>query len=159
MESCRYKKGLTLVEILIVISMIALLVSIALGVVEVVDKQSRRQVTITAFQLIEAALQEYHVFTGKYPEWADAGTVANCEYLYEQLAEVYASKKILDNLTGSLKQDKNNNGMIEICDGWGTALDYMYVDGQTFPQLISAGPDRIFGAVDNPGDDITNRHQ
>ncbi len=41
----------------------------------------------------------------------------------------------------------------EIYDAWGTALDYRYVAGENYPELVSAGPDKIFGNAD----DITNR--
>jgi len=32
-------------------------------------------------------------------------------------------------------------------------LDYRYVAGNNFPELVSAGPDKIFGTAD----DISNR--
>jgi len=41
----------------------------------------------------------------------------------------------------------------QMCDVWGTALDYIYVPGDNFPELISAGPDRKF----DTGDDIRNQ--
>jgi hypothetical protein len=41
----------------------------------------------------------------------------------------------------------------EIYDPWGTVLDYRYLAGDNFPELVSAGPDKIFGTAD----DISNR--
>ena len=41
----------------------------------------------------------------------------------------------------------------ELRDPWGTLLDYVYEyaggKGDTFPELISAGPDRQFGTADD----------
>jgi len=42
---------------------------------------------------------------------------------------------------------------LEIYDPWGMVLDYRYVPGDNFPELVSAGPDKIFGTAD----DINNR--
>jgi hypothetical protein len=39
-------------------------------------------------------------------------------------------------------------------DAWKTVLDYRYVDGMTFPVIISAGPDKDFNTLN---DNITNR--
>ena len=153
MESCRYKKGVTLIEMLIVVSMIALLVSIALGAVEVIDRQAKKQVTKSTFQLIETALQEYHEFSDSYPNSVQMET--DSMSLYEALSTVPNSRKTLQSSANFTV--KNKGGTPQICDGWGTVLNYIYIDGQTFPELISAGPNRTFGTVDNPGDDISNR--
>jgi hypothetical protein len=42
----------------------------------------------------------------------------------------------------------------EVTDPWGTVLEYLYMPGETFPKLISAGPDKDLTTV---GDNITNR--
>jgi len=155
MESRWYKRGVTLIEMMIVISIIALLVSIALVGAEVVDRHGKEQVTRGNFLLVEVALEDYHEFGGSYPVTADPNPIVNSEYLYGELHGIADSRKILANLSGSLVQDKNNNGKPELYDGWGTVLDYSYVAGQTFPELISAGPDRTFGTPD----DISSKRQ
>ena len=156
MESCRYKSGVTLIEMMIVISIIALLVSIVLGAAGVIDRQAKERVTRGNFLLVEQALNEYHDFLGIYPD----SRVMEHESLslYDVLSGVSSAlgvpsaRKILQNSASSMV--KSVEGRPEICDGWGTVLRYIYIEGQTFPQLISAGPDRAF---DTTADNISNR--
>ena len=64
------------------------------------------------------------------------------------------SQEILGELSDSLIQNHPDVvDMLQIHDPWGTVLDYRYVLGDNFPELISAGPDKVFGNAD----DITNR--
>ena len=99
------------------------------------------------------------------------------EALYFFLSQVPDCKKTLDRIDKSLltDRDENHNRMILIVagrqypllrfiDSWGTTLryDYYYEDifpllpdprtKRTFPQIASAGPDRVF----NTRDDISN---
>ncbi len=39
--------------------------------------------------------------------------------------------------------------LVRFVDPWGTSLWYRYADGWAFPQVISAGPDRVFGTDDD----------
>jgi hypothetical protein len=61
------------------------------------------------------------------------------------------SRKILGSIAESLV--KNEYGTIdtppEIYDPWGMVIDYIYVAGDNFPDLVSAGPDKIFGTTDD----------
>jgi hypothetical protein len=83
--------------------------------------------------------------------------VAYSEYLYGELYSIPSSRKILENVSDSLIKHDFDSGAVppvpEIYDPWGTPLDYMYVSGDNFPELVSAGPDRVFGNAD----DIKNR--
>jgi hypothetical protein len=39
--------------------------------------------------------------------------------------------------------------MPQIYDPWGTLLDYLYVPENTYPKLVSAGPDKVFRTPDD----------
>jgi len=158
MKSYKYKHGLTLVETLAVVAIIALLASILIGIAGRIDNQSKERCLKSTFALLECALQEYYGYTGKFPEQPEknfTNALTHSEYLYNELALIPESRKILEKISDSFL--KNEYGTVEtpaeIYDPWGMALDYRYVAGDNFPELISAGPDKIFGTAD----DINNR--
>ena len=158
MKRYKYKHGVTLVEILVVVSIIALLASMVIGIASRIDNQSKERCLESTFALLESALQEYHEYTGKFPEQPEKdfiNALVHSEYLYNELSLIPESRKILEKIADSLL--KNEYGAAEtppeIYDPWGMALDYRYVPGDNFPELVSAGPDKIFGTAD----DINNR--
>ncbi|GAH42143.1 unnamed protein product, partial [marine sediment metagenome] len=77
----------------------------------------------------------------------------NSERLYGALNFIPTSRKILEQISDSLIRHNVDTGATppipEIYDPWGTVLNYLYAEGDNFPQLISAGPDRSFGSPDD----------
>lgn len=162
MKSCKYKAGVTLIEMLIVVAIIALLTSILIAAAARIYNQSKEQLTKNTFALLDAALQEYHEFKGDFPPQSEesfANAAAHSEVLYDALYSIPGSRKILEKISDSLIKHKVDTGIKppipEIYDPWNEkAIDYKYnPDIDTFPKLTSAGPDRQFGTPD----DITNR--
>ena len=174
MKTRRYKHGLSLVEMLIVVGVIALLATMVIGVASRIDNQAKEKGVESIFVLLEGALEEYKEFQGVFPvqtvgNFASAveRAAARSEYLYEQLYSIPSSRKILEKISDSLiKNEYSPAGVLlndtspEIYDPWQVnskefrrAIDYIYVAGDNFPRLISAGPDRSFGTAD----DISNR--
>ena len=158
MKSYKYKQGVTLVEILVVVAIIALLATMVIGIAARINNQSKERCLECTCALLESALQEYREYTGKFPEQPEknfTNVPVHSEYLYKELHLIPESRKILGEIADSLL--KNKYGVaetpLEIYDPWGMALDYRYVSGDNFPVLISAGPDKLFGTTD----DITNR--
>ena len=158
MKSNKYKHGVTLVEILVVVAIIALLASMVIGIATRINNQSKERCLECTCALLECALQEYYEYTGKFPEQPEknfTNALVHSEYLYNELYLIPESRKILGKIADSLL--KNEYGTAdtpaEIYDPWGIVLDYIYVPGDSFPELISAGPDKIFGTAD----DINNR--
>jgi prepilin-type N-terminal cleavage/methylation domain-containing protein len=164
MKTRKYKHGLSLVEMLIVVAVIALLATMVIGVASRIDNQSKEKGLKSTFALLEGALEEYKEFQGDFPV-PPAGNfnsvaeraAAYSEYLYGELYSIPSSRKILEKISDSLIQHKVDSGAVppvpEIYDPWETALDYRYVADENFPELVSAGPDKTFGTAD----DITNR--
>lgn len=165
MKSNKYKHGITLVEILVVVSIIALLASMVIGIAARIDNQSKERGVKSSFALLEGALQEYYDYNGSFPAAADADPNVNSETLYAELKFVPVSRDLLENISDRLIQDRVRAVLLppkpelqdvwgpELYDLWGTVLDYRYVPGDNFPELVSAGPDKIFGTAD----DINNR--
>ena len=160
MEARRYEHGLSLVEMLIVIGVIALLATMVISVASRIDNQSKEKGLESVFLLLESALDEYKEFQGSFPLQSVknfTNVAAHSELLYRELYSVPDSRKVLDKIQDSLLKDEVDTGAVppvpEIYDPWGTTLDYRYVDGENYPELVSAGPDKIFGTAD----DITNK--
>ncbi len=158
MKSYKYKHGVTLVEILVVVAIIALLATMVIGITARINNQSKERCLECTCALLESALHEYREYTGKFPEQPEknfTNVPVHSEYLYKELHLIPESRKILEKIADSLL--KNEYGAAdtpaEIYDPWGTVLDYRYVAGDNFPEMISAGPDKIFGT----DDDISNK--
>jgi len=165
-EHCRRERratcyGITLIEMLVVLAVIMLLAGIVVGVGLGIENQSKKKAVKATFALLESALQEYYDFTGRFPAANDANPNVNCEILYAALNSLPGSRRILENISEKIIHNKFTNPapgppIYEIYDPWGTVLDYRYTAGDSFPRLISAGPDKKTG-VGFDGDNITNR--
>jgi type II secretory pathway pseudopilin PulG len=160
MKTRKYKFGLSLVEMLIVVGVIALLATMVISVASRIDSQSKEKGLRSTFALLEGALEEYRQHEGDFPVQPvrDFTNVPrHSEYLYSELYSVPSSRKILEKVSDSLIQHKFDNGAAlpvpEIYDPWETPLDYRYESGDNYPELISAGPDKVFGNAN----DIKNR--
>jgi prepilin-type N-terminal cleavage/methylation domain-containing protein len=160
MKNQKYKHGLSLIEILVVVIIIAILATMVITVVSSLDNRSKKEETEAVFSLLEVALQEYQDFKDVFPEQPvkDFDNVAaHSEYLYGELDSIPNSQRILRKINASLIKQNVDTGLIppipEIYDPWGTVIDYRYTTDDTFPELVSAGPDKLFGN----GDDINNK--
>jgi type II secretory pathway pseudopilin PulG len=143
---------------LIVVGIIAILATMVISVASRIDTRSKEKGTENLLTLLDSALQEYHEFTGYFPEQPETDfdtAPIHSEFLYRELNSVPNAQAILKKLNPS--SIKNNYGTdesaFEIYDPWGTALEYRYIAGENFPLLISAGPDETFGTAD----DINNK--
>ena len=158
MKRYKYNYGLTLVEILVVVAIIAILATMVIGIAARISDQSKERSLEFTFTLLESALQEYNEFKGIFPQQPEKNSInaqIHSQFLYGELSLIPESQKILERITKSII--KNGYGTIdtppEIYDPWETVIDYIYVPGDNFPELLSAGPDKIFGTAD----DISNK--
>lgn len=159
----RTEAGVTLVEILIVLGIIVLLASIVIGMATHITNQSRAQSLQNTFGVLESALEEYHEYTGAFPDPNPDGTNPNLDpnmssqILYRELHSIPNSRKILEQIRDSLIDNRFGapDTPPEIYDPWGKVLDYIFDPAtDSFPQLVSAGPDRTFADV---ADNISSR--
>lgn len=151
MKTRRRNNGLSLIEMLIAVAVIALLATMAIGIAARIESQAREKAVKGLFALLDGALQEYRQFKGDFP--GQAGSAG----LYNELRSVPTSREILDKIDDSLIVSKSKGAgappVPGMYDPWGGELDYLYGPDDTFPRLTSAGPDKIFGTAD----DISNR--
>lgn len=155
MTDLRHNSGVTLVEILVVLGIIMALSGLVITVTLRVDSQSKENAVHSAFTVINGALREYYEVRGQFPPQAQRSPVdalAHMMGLYAELRSVPAARQVLDKLDPSLVKGELA-GAWSIRDPWGTVMDYLYVPGNTFPELISAGPDKQFGT----GDDVSSK--
>jgi len=165
--------GFTLVEVLIVVALIVVLVSMVIIATNKSRVDTQEQLTRATIEVLDTALQEYYDYTNDFPysdliSTEDDPTWRNAS-LYVQLNLVPDSRKILSKLADSkirMVDDEvisftdrwgtnhEQEGYLLVLDAWETPLDYLYELGNTFPMIISAGPDRNF---DTPADNIDNR--
>jgi prepilin-type N-terminal cleavage/methylation domain-containing protein len=154
MRSLKCKYAVTLVEMLVVIAVIALLASVVMSVGSHIDNQAKRRNLESTFALLASALQEYYDFWSQFPDPNKPPYLTHSAALYGQLQATPSCRKILQKVDDSLI--RNNPGAVDmpqIHDPWGTVLDYRYIPGDSFPELISAGPNRVLGTAD----DISSR--
>jgi len=66
MKSYKHKYGVTLVEMLIVVAIIALLASIVIGIAGRISNQGKEQLTRNTFALLNAALEQFRDYEYRY---------------------------------------------------------------------------------------------
>ena len=151
MKTRRCNNGVSLIEMLIAVAIIALLATMAIGIAARIESQAKENAVKGLFASLEGALQEYREFTGDFPR---PGGSRN---LYDELRSIPSSREILDKIDDSLIGNMRIGGAVlpvpGIYDPWGRQLDYVYGTNDTFPKLTSAGPDKRFRTAD----DMSNR--
>ena len=213
------KYGLTLIEMLIVVGIIALLTAMIVGIARRIDNQSKERLAENTIAIINTALGQFEDYKYDYNDIdyrgfsfpldcngftkadieavlfdaMDAVVVMNpadpninfsgSEVLYLLLSKIPESRKTLEKIDRSLVKPNGSititvevSSLIKIIDPWGITLRYdyyteepplagetpsarlnrisrMWKSRRTFPVIISAGPDRIFGT----SDDVKNR--
>ena len=222
MESCKHKTGVTLVEILVVVAIIAILATMVISLAARIDNQGKERLTENTFALLDAALGEFqdYGYNYRHSDYAEFDFPLDCndfskddfedtledalglddgdvvisggfhdpnysgsEALYFFLSKVPESRKTLAKIDSSLITSEDSDGdnmeinvdgreysLLRIIDPWGETLRYDYYDeeppplseaeidtmiedARTFPVIISAGPDGVFGT----DDDIASR--
>jgi len=164
MAKTRYNAGVTLVEMLVVVAIIALLAGFVITLTSRLDNQGKERQLAGIFALLKSALIEYHGETGTFP--VPDPNVAEEDYdepyehgelLYARLDSVVESREIVRRIDPSfVKGDARADDPLNVYDSWGVAIDYLY-DPNTgnFPELLSAGRDKTFGTAD----DISSKEQ
>jgi prepilin-type N-terminal cleavage/methylation domain-containing protein len=170
--------GLTLLELLTAMAIILIMVSMVLVATQVSWIDTNKKLTESTIALLDSALEDYReYYTGStfpdpnallavdFSSCKDPNQTRHSASLYSVLNSVPDAKKILEKIADSqitLIEATGGNKYPVFIDAWGTVLDYRYVDGMTFPLIISAGPNRKFEfdpiqPLKDIGDDITNR--
>ena len=141
MQNTRDSSGFTMVEVLVVMSIIIILSTIAWKMNSALELKTQQRKQQQKFLVLDEALQAYYEVNGIFPQastWSQALLILN---------KLPQSQKFLDRLS-----DKGEY------DLWHNVLKYQWHTGMNFPVLTSAGPNKVF---ETPGsawsDDIKNR--
>jgi prepilin-type N-terminal cleavage/methylation domain-containing protein len=157
MTEGHHNRAVTLIEMMVVLGIIAVLASLVVTLTLRVDNQSKERALDSAFGLLNTSLREYYEVRDRFPEQiVRDGDYAldHIELLVKELRSIPESRAVLDQLNpATVKSLAGDPAVSEIRDPWGTVLDYVYEyadgKGDTFPELISAGPDKTFGTEDD----------
>lgn len=142
---------------LVVVAIVAVVAGMVVTQTLRMSNQAKERDLASAFAMFKSAWQEYHDATGEFPlqpELDYANAAVHMQLLYERLMAEPASRQVLTHVPGFVtKGDQTGLDMSQVRDPWGTVLDYRYGPNDDFPELISAGPDKVFGTED----DISSR--
>ena len=163
MTRAPYRSGVTLVEMLVVLTIITVLVTMVYKATSGLGNQSQERRQRKAFVMLDSALEEYYEAKNQFPmskPLADYSNDSdwrrdNVEILYEELYSIPSARSLLLKLAPKQLDPWRGaqNAVHLIYDVWGTELSYEWIQGNAFPILISAGPDKVFASVD----DVSNR--
>jgi len=147
----------TLVEMLVAVFVIAILVTVVVGVSGHVVRRSAVEHTRSSMEVISAAIDAYHRVTSSYPAepaevsvplpgWGkrDWQAYMRGKRLYDCLMGVSRTQKILQTLPrDAFKSPRGGN--TTFADGFGKYVDYLSSKGpKGTPLLLSAGLDGDF---------------
>ena len=158
MEINKNNHGLSLIEIVVTVAIIAVLATITIGIVSHMDSQNNQRSVESTFALLDGALDGYYEYWKGFPDPNLAPYLTHSAALYGQLRQTPGVNEYLDKINNKLIKNNpdvpaTDNPQPQIYDPWGTLLDYSYVPGNTFPKISSAGPDKSF----KTSDDIQNK--
>lgn len=145
------RKNYTLVEILTVISVIAILAGLTVGVSSLVMKKSRDTKTTAAIKYVEMALEKFKNENGYYRPLAGGGGVI---YFPKDPSDKFS--KLFDEKfrSGNTKEFPGDADSLYIVDGYGNPMFYRYPGyfNKGKYDLGSFGQDKKVG--DNHGNEI-----
>ena len=155
--------GFTLIEMLIVISIITILGGMVLAAISVARRTSRENATAAIIKQLEAALTRYESDFNDYPPSdGDAMGMRGSENLWkflrtEKKEGPYITSKDVPTC------DSDHNGQLEVADAFNRPILYVHhrdysnkpPNKRTF-RLISSGADGKFEQDQRDNDDIVN---
>ena len=157
---CRFPTGFTLIELLVVIFIIAILVTLAVGIGKYVYDEAGRKQTQATQAIVMQAIDVFYELTGDYPDDTAAGgggdnstealvyRLRGEEFLATEAAlKDRVQKRVRDKLL-ELPEDALVNNTIR--DGFEEPMRYEAAGGLGGrPVLISKGPDGVLGNEDD----------
>ena len=132
-ETCRPRqRGFTLVELIVAVAIMAILVTLVVGVSKHVRAEAARKATASTQAILMDAIQEYFEQKGGYPPQSSMA-----ELVEELKAQPEARTRLY-----LLPQDAFKTTTGEVVDGFGNAMSYSETGGLGGgPVVISSGPD------------------
>jgi prepilin-type N-terminal cleavage/methylation domain-containing protein len=177
------RRGLTLVELLAVMAILAILVGLIVGVGRYIHERTGREKTANVMAVIKAAVDSYYDVYNDYPpdtegaKWAYHPNDAYSDDAGIHLLYMYLTGQHYDDSTYTVTstfKDLSNDGAVKVAmdkisklptdtmsptdhsfrDGFGRPMRYRISGGiGGKPLLTSAGADGIFNCTANPSTD------
>ncbi|MHC5059552.1 MAG: type II secretion system protein [Planctomycetota bacterium] len=144
MNSCRKNRGFSTLEVLAAVSIVIVLAAIVLGVGKRLQTQAEEKLAKSTIGILVTAIGQYYEFWNEFPDSDPCALPAErSEKLYMQLYSTPDSKSICEQIQATQIGDTNKDvdKLLEFLDPWDRPLDYKYSPGDSFPEVISAGPD------------------
>ena len=157
MRISRENRAFSTLEVLAAVTVVIILAAILLGVGKRLKTQAEEKLAKSTIQILVTAIEQYYGFWDKFPvvDPCEPPDV-HSEDLYVQLDSTPSSKSFCEKIDTTMVGDTNNDeeGRLEFLDPWCRPLDYRYSAGDSFPEIISGGPD---GNYDTKSDNISSR--
>ena len=156
--SCRKNRAFSTIEVMAAVSIVIILAAIVLGVGRRLKTQADEKLAKSTIQILVTAIGQYHQFWDEFPAVdLDEQTIEHGEDLYRQLYSTPNSKRFCEKIDSTMIGDTSEppNDDLEFLDPWGRPLDYIYIAGDSFPEIISGGPD---GDPCTRADNISSRN-
>ena len=154
MRICRKKRAFSTLEVLAAVAVVIILAMIVLGAGKHLKTQADEKLAKSTIQILITAIEQYYQFWNEFPAQSGMKPVERCEQFYEQLYSTPSSRSLCEKIDAMLIGDNDVDRMLEFLDPWGRPLDYMYSAGDSFPLVISGGPD---GDPCTTADNISSR--
>ena len=136
----KIKKGFTLQELLVVMSILATLVTLVIGLGRYADTMAKRHRALADLGKWQEAIHRYYEVLGQYPTNSPAGT---------SITNLFAPVPIGGTNTVFFRLGEQMSTLPATKDPWGSDYQYTNSASQSF-DLFSLGPDR----QGNTSDDI-----
>jgi len=135
-------KGFTLMELLVVVSIMVILAGLTMGVMSYVNQKQAIEQAKVQLGLLDLSLEDYHSEQGKYPVSTRSDGKNGTKRIQSALFPANNSEKIylteLDPDNDSMGWLSGTNaGNIQILDPWGTEYRYR---ASTATKVVSANP-------------------
>jgi len=175
MRSCRKNRAFSTIEVMVAVSIVIILAAIVLGVGRRLKTQADEKLAKSTIQILVTAIGQYHQFWDEFPAVTDpCGLPAehseelynrlyktpnskseHSEELYNRLYKTPNSKSLCEQIQTTQISSTDSDSELEFLDPWGQPLDYIYSAGDSFPEVISGGPD---GDPCTQADNISSRN-
>jgi prepilin-type N-terminal cleavage/methylation domain-containing protein len=173
MKIKKQQSGVTLVELIMVIAIIAIMAAAVYFVRKPAEDKGKVELTKATIELLCAAVEQYHNFYNEFPDANDLDNIPGyfgnppLTLTYEErwpyrLSLCPDAVTILNQINPKMRKNDGNKNYVEYIDAWGELLNYEYIkknkEKDNFPLIRSSGPDKEFGKLNDPNsDDITSR--
>ncbi len=146
MTTSHQRRALTLLELLTVMSILAILISLVIGLGRYADTLSRRHQALAELGQWQEALHQYYQTLGAYPTNPCTGSVSNLLVLRVPLNDAPSNQVFV-----TFGEKTSHAGQLPSQDPWGQPYQYRApsdVHPQSF-DLYSHGPDRQGNSSDD----------